>query len=96
MQVNDSVAAGKAIALYEWFRKAVELMPQPVDAMPRAQLLRNLERVQSIPFGNQNLTISPSLHRPSSRNVFIVEIRDREYSALDTVRVNALAYVPAY
>lgn len=96
MQVNDSVSAGKAIALYEWFKRAVELMPQPVDAMPRAQLLRNLERVQSIPFGNQNLNISPSLHRPSSRNVFIVEIRDREYTALDTVRVNALVYVPAY
>ena len=96
MQVTDTVAAGRAIALYEWFKRAVENMPQPIDAMPRTQLLRNLERVQAIPFGNQVLNISPMLHRPAARNVFIVEIRDREYSPLDTVNTQALAYVPSY
>ena len=96
MQVSDTVAAGKAIALYEWFKRAVELMPQPVDNMPRGLLLQNMARVQSIPFGNQVLNISPLLHRPSARDVFIVEIRDREYSALDTVNTRALVYVPSY
>ena len=96
MQVSDSVAAGKALALCEWLKRAVEVMPQPVDNMPRGMLLQNLGRVQGIPFGSQTLNISPSLHRPSARDVFIVEIRNREYSALDTVRTNALIYSPAY
>lgn len=96
MQVSDTVAAGRAIALYEWLKRAVDVMPQPVDNMPRGQLLQNLGRVQGIPFGNQVLNISPGLHRPSARNVYIVEIRNREYSALDTVKTQALAYVPAY
>lgn len=96
MQVSDSVAAGRAVALYEWFKRAVDVMPQPVDNMPRVQLLQNLGRVHGIPFGNQKLDISPGLHRPSVRNVYIVEIRNREYSALDTVKTQALAYVPAY
>ena len=96
MMVSDPVAAGRAIALYEWFKRAVDVMPQPVDEMPRVQLLQNLGRVQAIPFGNQILNISPGLHRPSARNVYIVEIRDRAYSELDTVNTRALAYVPAY
>ena len=96
MQVSDPVAAGRAIALYEWFKRAVELMPQPVDNMPRGVLLQNMARVQAIPFGNQSLNISPLLHRPSARDVFIVEIRDREYSPLDTVNTRSLPYVPAY
>lgn len=96
MMVSDPVAAGRAIALYEWFKRAVDVMPQPVDDMPMVQLLQNLGRVQSIPFGNQVLNISPGLHRPSARNVYIVEIRDRAYSELDTVNTRALAYVPAY
>ena len=96
MMVSDPVAAGRAIALYEWFKRAVDVMPQPVDEMPRGQLLQNLGRVQEIPFGNQILNISPGLHRPSARNVYIVEIRDRAYSELDTVNTRALAYVPAY
>ena len=93
LQVNDPVAAGKAITLYEWLKRAVELMPQPVDNMPRAQLLVNLGRVQGVPFGNQVLNMSPGLHRPAERDAYIVEVRNREYSYLDTVRVRGLAYV---
>ena len=93
MQVNDYVAAGKAIALYEWLKRAVELMPQPVDNMPKNQLLVNLGRVQGVPFGNQVLNIAPNLHRPSEREAYIVEVRNREYSYLDTVRVRGLQYV---
>ncbi|MBR4196427.1 MAG: hypothetical protein IKQ95_06945 [Synergistaceae bacterium] len=96
MAVSDTVAAGRAIALYEWFKRAVDAMPQPVDRMPRGLLLQNLARTQGIPFGNQVLDISPTLHRPSARDVYIVEVRNREYSALDTVRTPALVYVPGY
>lgn len=94
MQVNDPVAAGTAITLYEWLKRAVEMMPQPVDNMPKSQLLVNLGRVQAIPFGNQVLNISSSLHRPSERDAYIVDVRDRQYSYLDTVRVRGLPYVP--
>ena len=93
MQVSDYVAAGKAIALYEWLKRAVELMPQPVDTLNRNQLLVNLGRVQGVPFGNQVLNIAPNLHRPSERDAYIVEVRNREYSYLDTVRVKGLPYV---
>ena len=96
MQISDYVAAGRAVALYEWLKRAVDVMPQPVDNMPRGLLLQNLSRVHGIPFGNQTLNISPNLHRPSARNVFITEVRDRNFSALDTVNTNALSYVPGY
>ena len=94
MQVADPVAAGRAIALYEWFKRAVDVMPQPVDNMPRAELLRNMSRVRGIPFGNQTLDISPTLHRPSERNVYIVEVRERSFSELDTVKTKAMEYSP--
>ena len=96
MPVSDTVAAGRAIALYEWFKRAVDLMPQPVDGLPHGRLIQNLGRVKSIPFGNQLLDISPSLHRPSERDVFIVEVRNREYSSVDIVKTKALAYNPEY
>ena len=93
MPISDTVGAGKAVALYEWLKRAVDMMPQPVDNMPRGQLLANLSRVQSIPFGNQVLNISPNLHRPAERNAYIVEIRDRDYLFVDAVRTRGLAYV---
>ncbi|MBQ3693500.1 MAG: hypothetical protein II884_01850 [Synergistaceae bacterium] len=96
MRIDDNVAAGRAIALYEWLKRAVDIMPQPVDNMPRAELLRNLSRTQAIPFGNQVLNISPSLHRPYQRDVYIVEVRNREYSNLDVVNTRGLVYVPSY
>ncbi|MBQ7560308.1 MAG: hypothetical protein IJS99_00545 [Synergistaceae bacterium] len=96
MQVNDSVAAGRVVALTEWLKKAIELIPKPVDNLNYSLLLRNLERVDSIPFGNQNLNISSRLHRPSERNVFIVEVRNRHYDNLDIVNIRGLAYVPGY
>ena len=90
--VDDTVAAGKAVALCEWLKRAIEMMPQPLDTMPRAQLLANLSRVQGIPFGNQVLNIAPNLHRPSSRNAYIVEIRERDYLFVDSVSTRGLAY----
>ena len=94
LQVNDSVAAGKAIALSEWLKKAIDMMPQPVDTMPRSQLLVNLGRVKAIPFGGQLLNVADNLHRPAEREAYIVEVRDREFSYLDTVKVKGFAYVP--
>ena len=96
MRVEDTVAAGRAIALYEWLKRAIDIMPQPVDDMPRAALLRNLSQVQAIPFGNQILNISSNLHRPFQRHVYIVEVRNREYMNLDVVNARGLAYVPSY
>ena len=96
MQVDDIVSAGRAITLYEWLKGAVDLMPQPVDKMPRIELLRNLSRVQNIPFGNQVLNISPALHRPSARNICIVEVRNREFQDIDVVTAAGLPYVPGY
>ncbi len=93
MQVKDTVAAGRAVALYEWLKRAVDLMPQPVDTLNRNQLLVNLGRVQGIPFGTQILSIAPNLHRPSERDTYIVDVRNREYSYLDTVRVRGLPYI---
>ena len=96
MRIDDTVAAGRAVALTEWLKKAIELLPKPVDDLPRNLLLRNLERADSIPFGNQNLNISSRLHRPSERNVFIVEVRNRKYDNLDVVNTKGLAYIPGY
>ena len=96
MQVSDYVAAGKAVALYEWLKRAIELMPQPVDTLNRMQLLVNLGRVRGVPFGNQVLNMAANLHRPSERDVYIVDVRNREYSYLDTVRVKGLQYVQMY
>ena len=96
MRVDDTVAAGRVIALYEWLKRAVDVMPQPVDDMPRAVLLRNLAQTQAIPFGNQVLNISANLHRPFQRQVYIVEVRNREYLNLDVVNTRGLAYVPSY
>ncbi len=97
MRIDDTVAAGRAIALYEWLKRAIEVMPQPIDNMPRAALLRNLSQVQAIPFGNQVLNISSNLHRPFQRQVYIVEVsRNREYMNLDVVNAQGLVYVPSY
>lgn len=96
MQIEDTVAAGRAVSLYEWLKRAIDMLPQPVDSLPGSSLLRNLESVQAVPFGSQVLNILPSLHRPSQRDVFIVEVRGREFSNLDVINTRGLVYVPAY
>ena len=92
MPISDTVHAGKAVALCEWVKRAVEMMPQPVDNIPRGQFLANLGRVKGIPFGNQVLDIAPDLHRPSARNAYIVQVRDRDYLFVDVVNTRGLAY----
>ena len=94
--ISNNVAAGRVLALTEWLKRGVDALPQPVDNIPRASLLRNLERVSGISFGNQILNISPRLHRPYERNVFIVEVRNREYQNIDTISTKGLAYSASY
>ena len=96
MAINDTPAAGRAIALYEWLKRAIDMMPQPVDNLSRNLLLRNLAHVKNIPFGNQVLNISANLHRPESRNIYIVEVRNHEFSEVDMVKVNGLIYNSEY
>ncbi len=94
--IMDNVAAGRAIALVEWLQKGINSLPQPVNEMPRNNLLRNLERVKGITFGNQTLDINPTLHRPAKRNAYIVEVRDKKYRHMDTIKVSGLRYADVY
>ena len=97
IQVSDVVAAGRAEALTEWLKRAISaIRPQPIDKLNRAELLYELERVSGIPFGSQKLDISPALHRPAMRQVYIADVQDRNYSLLDTVDVHGLVYEPGY
>ena len=75
------------------FRSA---LPQPVDRLDRNALLAALGRVRGIPFGAQTLDVTPSLHRPASRQVYIVEVRDRRFVLKDTLMTDALPYAPSY
>ncbi len=96
MPISDNVAAGRVLALVSWLQKGIDSLPQPLDSIPRNSLLQRLERVKNISFGNQVLDISPSLHRPYARNVYIVEVRNRDYEMIDTVLTKGLVYVPSY
>ena len=96
MPISDNVAAGRVLALASWLQKGIDSLPQPVDSIPKNTLLQNLERVKNIQFGNQILNISPSLHRPSERNVYIVEIKNRDYEMIDVIPTKGLVYVPSY
>ena len=60
--------------------------------MDRPALLDRLSRAERIPFGNQLLDVNPKLHRPRQRQVYILEIRDRGYTLLDTLPVQGPAY----
>ncbi|MBQ9564862.1 MAG: hypothetical protein IJU98_04675 [Synergistaceae bacterium] len=97
MQVTDIVSAGRADALTEWLKRAIDsLSPQPIDKLSYPALLQALERVRGIPFGSQKLDIRPELHRPAVRQVYIAEVRNREYFMLDSLPVHGLVYTPGY
>ncbi len=96
VSISDNVAAGRVLALVSWLQKGIDSLPQPLDIIPRNELLQSLERVQNIQFGNQILNISPSLHRPYERNVYIVQVKNRDYEIIDTIPTKGLVYVPAY
>ncbi len=96
LHITDTVAAGRAIALSEWIKMAVNSLPQPVNEISRPALLKALENVKNIPFGNQKLNINPNLHRPYSRNIYIVEVRDHNYKLLDTISTEGMKYTRQY
>ena len=96
MQLQDLVPAGRANALAEWLTRGIGALPQPVDRLDRDALLAALSRVRGIPFGAQTLDVTPSLHRPASRQVYIVEVRDHRFVLKDTLMTDALPYAPSY
>ena len=92
LQVPDSVAAGRADALAQWLIQGLSALPGPLESLDRPALLDRLGRAERIPFGNQVLDVNPELHRPRRRQVYILEIREREYSLLDTLSTQGPAY----
>ncbi len=92
LQVPDSVAAGRADTLAQWLLQGLNALPGPLESLDRPALLDRLRRVERIPFGNQVLDVNPELQRPRRRQVYILEIRDREYFLLDTLSIQGPAY----
>lgn len=92
LQVSDAVAAGRADALAQWLIQGLEALPGPLESLDRPALLDRLSRAERIPFGNQLLDVNPELHRPRQRQVYILEVRDRSYTLLDTLPVQGPAY----
>jgi hypothetical protein len=87
--VADKVAAGRADALAMWLIRALHALPGTSDS---SGLFSRLENVRGIPFGNQILDVNPRTHRPRSRRVWILEVRDREFFVVDTLDVEGLEY----
>ena len=92
LQAPDSVAAGRADALAQWLIQGLSALPGPLESLDRPALLDRLGQAERIPFGNQVLDVNPELHRPRRRQVYILEIREREYSLLDTLSTQGPAY----
>lgn len=93
LRVTDSVAAGRADALAQWLIQGLNALPGPAESLDRPALLDRLSRAEQVPFGNQRLDVNPELHRPRRRQVYILEIRNRSYSLLDTIPTQGPAYV---
>ncbi len=96
LAIMDNVYAGRAVALVEWLKRGVNSLPQPVNTIPRGALLRSLEHVRDIPFGNQTLNINPILHRPERRNIYLVEVRNKMYRLLDTLNIAGMKFTNVY
>ncbi|MDR1379178.1 MAG: hypothetical protein LBJ36_09050 [Synergistaceae bacterium] len=96
MAVSDKAAAGRANALVIWLIQALEAIPRQnienVERPSQRELLSELENVKGIPFGAQVLEIDGKTHRPSQRKVYILEVRDRNFTVLDTLDVEGLPY----
>jgi len=92
LHAPDSVAAGRADALAQWLIQGLSALPGPLESLDRPALLDRLSRAERISFGNQVLDVNPELHRPRRRQVYILEIREREYFLLDTLSTQGPAY----
>ena len=90
--VTDKVAAGRANALAVWLTRALTALPGGNPIADKKSLLSRLADVENIPFGNQVLSIDRETHRPKSRQVHILEIRDRSFFILDTLSVKGLKH----
>jgi hypothetical protein len=94
--VSDKTAAGRANALALWLSQALSAIPEQSMRNARKpgqkELLSTLERVTDIPFGAQVLNIDAATHRPRQRKVHILEVRDRNFTVLDTLDVEGLPY----
>jgi hypothetical protein len=91
--VSAKTAAGRANALAVWLSRALRALSGQNIAKPDPkELLSKLENVANIPFGAQALDIDGTTHRPRRRKVHILEIRDRNFTVLDTLDVQGLPY----
>jgi hypothetical protein len=96
VSVSDKAAAGRANALAIWLIQALEAIPERnvenAESPAQRELLSQLESAKGIPFGAQVLDIDGKTHRPRRRNVRILEVRDRNFTVLDTLDVEGLPY----
>jgi hypothetical protein len=94
LAVPDKVAAGRANALVLWLIQALKALPGPaaLESFDKNALLSLLVSARDIPFGAQTLNIDRDTHRPAERRVYIMEVRNRSFSVLDTLDVHGLKY----
>jgi hypothetical protein len=86
VDVKSETAAGNAYALSSWLFEAIR-KGKRVDSDVLIYFLANTE---NIPLGNQTLNISSKTHRPEFRNVYILQIVDKGYDLVDTIKINGL------
>jgi len=93
LAVSDKVAAGRANALAFWLTEALSALPWETDPInDREALLSSLRNVRGIPFGKQTLDIDSETHRPFFRDVYMIQVRDRNFVVLDILNVRGLKY----
>ncbi|MDR2174462.1 MAG: hypothetical protein LBO82_00815 [Synergistaceae bacterium] len=92
LSAPDKVAAGRANALAFWLIQALKALPGDLDSIDRNALLSLLAEARDIPFGSQTLNIDRDTHRPGTRRVFIMEMRNRSFFVLDTLGVRGLKH----
>ncbi|MDR2137387.1 MAG: hypothetical protein LBO68_03775 [Synergistaceae bacterium] len=93
VSISDKVAAGRANALALWLIQALGAIPgQNLEKPHPKELISKLESAAGIPFGAQVLDIDATTHRPRQRKVHILEVRDRNFTVLDTLDVKGLPY----
>ena len=92
LPVPDKVAGGRANALAFWLNEALAALPRGSGPVNMEALFTNLRNVRGIPFGSQTLDIDNETHRPAFREVYILEVRDRNFFVLDTLNINGLKY----
>jgi hypothetical protein len=90
--VIDKVAAGRANALAIWLTSALKALPENIQKVNANVLVPRLENVREIPFGRQLLEIDGKTHRPRRRQVYVLEVRDRNFFVLDVLDVEGLEY----